>query len=77
MKSRTFKAVSVQKNHCLCCVLKGVKHYDSEPGFTLKKYSRVIELFAKRQRFSLDAALDFFIIRNMPIKRRIEKVKEK
>ena len=37
-----------------------MKHYDSEPDFASKKYSRVIECFAKQQGLSLDAALDFF-----------------
>ena len=60
MKSRTCKYVSVQRNHCLCCILKGVKHYDSEPDFASEKNSRVIECFAKQQGLSLDAALDFF-----------------
>ena len=40
--------------------MKGVKHYDSEPDFAPKKYSRVIECFAKQQGLSLDAALEFF-----------------
>ena len=56
----TCKYVSAQRKHCLCCILKGVKHYDSEPDFASKKYSRVIECFAKQQGLSLDAALDFF-----------------
>ena len=30
------------------------------PILLQKKYSRVIESFAKQQRFSLDTALDFF-----------------
>ena len=37
-----------------------MKHYDSESDFASKKYSRVIEYFAKQQGLSLDAALDFF-----------------
>ena len=37
-----------------------MNHYDSEPDFASKKYSRVIEHFAKQQGLSLDAALDFF-----------------
>lgn len=60
MKSRTCKYVSAQRKHCLCCVLKGVKYYDSESDFASEKYSRVIECFAKQQGLSLDAALDFF-----------------
>ena len=40
--------------------MKGVKHYDSKSDFIKKKYSRVIECFAKQQGISLDAALDFF-----------------
>ncbi|HIR26536.1 MAG TPA: DUF3791 domain-containing protein [Candidatus Choladousia intestinigallinarum] len=32
----------------------------ANPILLQKKYSRVIECFAKRQRLSLDAALDFF-----------------
>jgi len=60
MKSRTCKYVSAQRKHCLCCDLKGVKHYDSKSNFASKKYSRVIECFAKQQGLSLDAALDFF-----------------
>ena len=28
MKSRTCKYVSAQRKHCLCCILKGVKHCD-------------------------------------------------
>jgi len=34
--------------------------YESKPNFTSKKYSRVIECFAKQQGISLDAALGFF-----------------
>ena len=60
MKSRICKFVFGQKKHCLCCILKGVKHYDSEPDFASEKNSRVIECFAKQQGLSLDAALDFF-----------------
>jgi len=37
-----------------------VKDYDGKPDFASKKYSRVIECFAKQQGLSLDAALDFF-----------------
>ena len=40
--------------------MKGVKRYDANPILLQKKYSRVIECFVKRQRISLDAALDFF-----------------
>lgn len=40
--------------------MKGVKYYDSEPNPASKKYSRVIECFAKQQGLSLDASLDFF-----------------
>lgn len=40
--------------------LRGVKRYDSESCFASKKYSRVIECFAKQQGISLDAALQFF-----------------
>lgn len=40
--------------------MKGVKDYDGKPDFASKKYSRVIECFAKQQGLSLDAALDFF-----------------
>ena len=32
----------------------------AKPILLQKKYSRVIERFAKQQRLSLDAALDFF-----------------
>ena len=37
-----------------------MKDYDGKPDFASKKYSRVIECFAKQQGLSLDAALDFF-----------------
>ena len=37
MKSRTFKYVSAQRKHCLCCILKGVKHYDSKSDFASEK----------------------------------------
>ena len=37
MKSRTCKYVSAQRNHCLCCILKGVKHYDSKSDFASEK----------------------------------------
>ena len=37
MKSRTCKYVSAQRKHCLCYILKGVKHYDSEPDFVSEK----------------------------------------
>lgn len=37
MKSRTCKYVSAQRKHCLCCSLKGVKHYDSKPDFASEK----------------------------------------
>ena len=37
MKSRTCKYVSAQRKHCLCCVLKGVKYYDSESDFASEK----------------------------------------
>jgi hypothetical protein len=60
MKSQTCKSVFVQRRLCLCCILKGVKHYDSEPDFASEKNSRVIECFAKQQGLSLDAALEFF-----------------
>lgn len=40
--------------------MKGVKWYECTSDFTSKKYSRVIECFAKQQGISLDAALDFF-----------------
>ena len=40
--------------------MRGVKRYDSESCFASKKYSRVIECFAKQQGISLDAALRFF-----------------
>lgn len=36
-ESRTCKYVSAQRKHCLCCILKGVKHYDSELDFASKK----------------------------------------
>ena len=60
MKSQTCKSVFVQRRLCLCCILKGVKHYDSEPDFASEKNSRVIECFAKQQGLSLDAALGLF-----------------
>ena len=34
---RICKFVFVQKKHCLCCILKGVKHYDSESDFASEK----------------------------------------
>ena len=37
MKSRTSKYVSAQRKHCLCCILKGVKHYDSKSDFASEK----------------------------------------
>ena len=37
-----------------------VIHYDSKSDFTSKKYTRVIECFAKQQGLSLDVALKFF-----------------
>ncbi len=37
MKSRTCKFVSAQRTQCLRYILKGVKHYDSEPDFALEK----------------------------------------
>ena len=40
--------------------MKGVNRYERKPDFDSKKYSRVIECFAKQQGLSLDAALDFF-----------------
>ena len=40
--------------------MKGVNRYERKPDFASKKYSRVIERFAKQQGISLDAALDFF-----------------
>ena len=36
-KRRICKYVSAQKRHCLCCVLKGVKHCDGKSDFTSKK----------------------------------------
>lgn len=35
---------------------------NANPILIQKKYSRVIECFARRRRISLDAALDFFTI---------------
>ena len=37
MKSRTCKYVSAQRKPCLCCILKGVKHYESEPDLASEK----------------------------------------
>ena len=37
MKSRTCKYVSAQRKHCLCCILKGVKYYDSKSDFASEK----------------------------------------
>ena len=31
------KYVSAQRKHCLCCILKGVKHYDSKSDFASEK----------------------------------------
>ena len=50
---RTEKALSLLR-------FEGVNVYDSEPYLLQKKYSRVIECFAKLQGISLDAALEFF-----------------
>ena len=40
--------------------MKGGNRYERKSDFASKKYSRVIECFAKQQGISLDAALDFF-----------------
>lgn len=37
MKNRMCKFVSAQREHCLSCILKGVKLYDSKSDFTSKK----------------------------------------
>lgn len=37
MKSQTCKFVSAQRKHCLCCIMKGVKHYDCESDFASEK----------------------------------------
>ena len=37
MKSRTCKYVSAQRKHWLCCILKEVKHYDSNSDFASEK----------------------------------------
>ena len=36
-ESRTCKYVSAQRKHCLYCILKGVKHYDSKSDFASEK----------------------------------------
>lgn len=60
MKSRIYRCVSAQRKHCLCYISKGVKCNRDNPILLQKKYSRVIECFARQQEISLDAALDFF-----------------
>ena len=60
MKSQISKYVFAQRKHCLCYILKGVKHCDSKSDFTSEKYCRVVECFAKQQGLSPDAALAFF-----------------
>lgn len=60
MRSRICKFVSAQRKHWGFCVLKGGNRYERKSDFASKKYSRVIECFAKQQGISLDAALDFF-----------------
>ena len=50
---RTEKALSLLH-------FEGVRCYDSQSDLLQKKYSRVIECFARQQEISLDAALDFF-----------------
>lgn len=40
--------------------MKGAKKYECKSNFTSKKYVRVIELFANREKISLDDALSFF-----------------
>ena len=37
MKNRMCKFVSAEREHCLSCILKGVKLYDSKSDFTSKK----------------------------------------
>ena len=37
MKNRMCKFVFAQREHCLSCILKGVKLYDSKSDFTTKK----------------------------------------
>ena len=54
------KSVSAQERHWSFCILKGVNRYERKPDFASKKYSRVIECFAKQQGISLDMALNFF-----------------
>ena len=44
----------------LICTLKGVKKFDGESYFTAKKYTRIIVLFAEKEKLSLDDALCFF-----------------
>lgn len=40
--------------------MKGVKRYESQSDFASEKYCRVVEIFAKLQDITLDAALEFF-----------------
>ena len=37
-----------------------MKGYECQSDFTAKKYSRIIERFARQQNISLDEALNFF-----------------
>lgn len=60
MRSRICKSASAQRRHWGFCTLKGVNRYERKPDFASKKYSRIIECFAKQRGISLDVALDFF-----------------
>lgn len=44
----------------LICTLKGVNKFDSKSCFTTKKYTRIIECFAEKEKLSLDDALCLF-----------------
>lgn len=40
--------------------MKGVNRFDCQSYSFTKKYARIIQQFAEKEKFSLDNALDFF-----------------
>lgn len=42
------------------CVMKGVNRFERQSHFTAKKVRRIIELFSRKEKISLDDALAVF-----------------
>lgn len=42
------------------CIIKEVNRFECQSHFITKKYARIIEQFSKKEKLSLDDALNFF-----------------